>query len=110
LFDRLRVEPRNFIYAAENNPFEVYREVYRTVWQYDHSLMSLGPCQVAISALSSKLLSIGALLAAYELKERDVGVAHVESQGYHMERQLSTEELKNTELTTLWIAGDCYNE
>ena len=110
LFDRLRVEPRNFIYAAEKNPFEVYREVYRTVRRYDRSLKSLGPCQVAISALSSKLLSIGALLAAYELKEQDVGVAHVESQGYYMERQLDTEELKNTELTTLWIAGDCYNE
>ncbi len=31
LFDELRVDPRNFLYAAESNPFEVYRQLMRAI-------------------------------------------------------------------------------
>ncbi len=34
LFDQLRVEPRNIIYAAESNPFEVYRQLMRSILHY----------------------------------------------------------------------------
>lgn len=107
LFDRLLLGPRNFIYVAEQNPFEVYRSIYRTVQHYKEAFADLGGCRVVISASSSKLLSIGALLAAYELKEQDVGVISVETQGYQLEGDIE-EELQNTELFTLWLAGDCY--
>jgi len=111
IFDRWNVNQKNFIYAAEQNPFGVYREIYKTVLHYNESLKPLGGCQVAISALSSKLLSIGALLSAYELKYYGLGVgmAHVETRGYEIERSIDLEiELPNTELFTLWLAGDCY--
>ena len=65
----------------------------------------LGGCKVALSALSSKLMSLGALLVAYELKncEHNIGVAHIECQGY----TLSGKET-NSELIGLWLAGECY--
>ena len=113
LFDRWNVNQRNFIYVDEKNPFEVYREIYRAVLHYNESLRSLGGCQVAISALSSKLLSIGALLSAYELKNYGlgVGVAHVETQGYEIENGVDLKsELPGTELSTLWLSGDCYEQ
>ena len=52
-------------------------------------------------------MSIGALLAAYELKNAgiNVGVADVEAQGYQIKGEINTIE---TELFSLWIAGDCY--
>ena len=109
LFDRLRVEPRNIIYAAESNPFEVYRQLMRSILDYDRALKPLGGCKVALSAMSSKLASIGVLLAAYELGRRDpkvtVGVAHVESQGYRFER---TNTASSTTLFTMWLSGECY--
>jgi len=111
LFDRWNINQKNFIYAAEKNPFEVYREIYRAVQHYNESLRALGGCQVAISALSSKLLSIGALLSAYELKNYGLGVglAHVETQGYEIENGVDLKsELPKNELSTLWLAGDCY--
>lgn len=84
LFDQLRVEPRNIIYAAEAT-FEVYRQLMRSILHYQQALNPLGGCK-SLSAMSSKLASIGVLLAAYELGRRDpkvvVGVAHVEAQGY----------------------------
>jgi len=84
LFDRLRVEPSNFIYACERNPFEVYRQIGRAVFHYREALQPLGGCKVVLSALSTKLLSVGTLLVAYELKQKrvEIGVAHVECQGY----------------------------
>ena len=107
LFEELLVEPRNIIYAAEQNPFDVYRQIHRTVQHYNKALKPLGGSKVAISALSSKLISIGALLSAYELinAELSVGIANIEAQGYQIEGE--TKSIK-TELFTLWLAGDCY--
>lgn len=109
LFDQLRVEPRNIIYAAESNPFEVYRQLVRSILHYHRALSPLGGCKVALSAMSSKLASIGVLLAAYELGRRDpkitVGVAHVEAQGYRVE---SNGAARSTTLFTMWLSGECY--
>lgn len=107
LFDRMLVEPRNFVHVSEQNPFEVYQAIHRMVHHYKDALEDLGGCQVVISATSSKLLSIGALLAAYELKDEGVGVVNVETQGYHVEGDI-TEKLHQTVLSTIWLAGDCY--
>ena len=68
LFDQLRVEARNFIYASETNAFEAYRQLRRAILHYGKALKPLGGSNAVISANSSKLLSVGALLAAYELK------------------------------------------
>jgi hypothetical protein len=110
LFDQLRVEPRNIIYAAESNPFEVYRQLMRSILHYQQALNPLGGCKVALSAMSSKLASIGVLLAAYELGRRDpkvvVGVAHVESQGYRVDRAASPAPAPT--LFTMWLSGECY--
>jgi hypothetical protein len=109
LFDQLRVEPRNIIYAAESNPFEVYRQIMRSILDYQRALNPLGGCKVAVSAMSSKLASIGVLLAAYELGRRDpkvtVGVAHLESQGYRVD---SNGGARSTTLFTMWLSGECY--
>lgn len=115
-FDEFEVEPKNIIYASEQNPFEAYRQLYRTIVQYNVTLEILGGCQVFISPLSSKLLSIGSLLASYEITQRyrltqkgcPVGIVHVESRGYQM---LNPERKDNgTELYTLWLAGECYEQ
>lgn len=111
LFDRWGVEPRNFIYASEENPFEVYRAIMRATDRYRSALAALGGCKVVLSPLSSKLSSIGALLAAYDLGTRagtervDVAVAHVESAGYEL--QCEPGEMPRR-LFGLWLAGECY--
>lgn len=104
LFDDLRLDPRGFLYASELNPFEVYRQLRAAVLHYDRVFRLLGGCRVALSALSSKLMSLGALLAAYELKELeyDIGVAHIECQGHGL-----TSSIVNPELVGLWLKGEC---
>jgi hypothetical protein len=65
-----------------------------------------------LSAMSSKLASIGVVLAAYELGRRDpkvvVGVAHVESQGYRIDEAAGPAPVPK--LFTMWLTGECYAE
>jgi hypothetical protein len=112
LFDQLRVETRNFIYASETNAFEAYRQLRRAILHYAEALEPLGGSNAVISANSSKLLSVGALLAAYELKceGADIAIAHVEAHGYVLNG--SYEDLdrlaSESRLQCLWLSGSCY--
>ena len=89
LFEEHQLDTRSFLFASD----------------YRDTLRPLGGCKVAISALSSKLMSLGALLAAYDLKtvEMGVGVAHVECNSYHLD-QIETA----SEVFGLWLTGRCY--
>jgi len=113
LFDQLRVETSNFIYASETNAFEVYRQLRRAILHYADALQPLGGSNAVISANSSKLLSVGALLAAYELKRAgtDVAIAHVEAHGYTMVDSADDDLDRlacESRLHGLWLSGDCY--
>lgn len=111
LFDEWRVQPQNIVYASERNPFQVYRSIMNTVNLYSKALNPLDGCRAAVSALSSKLLSIGALLAAYDSKTKDNGpdiaIAHIDSHGYNIDGNLN--ESESSTLCSLWLAGECYS-
>ena len=110
LFDSLRLDPRNFIYGHEQNPFVVYRQIHSVIERYSRSLKPLGGARFVLSALSSKLMSLGPLLVAYELKPKNiVGLAHVASNGYQFDTPQPNETSANeTELFGLWLAGAYY--
>lgn len=108
LFDQLRIDPSNFVYAAEDNPFEVYAQIRSTALHYKDALQPVGGCLVALSALSSKLMSVGALLAGYEMKRADVGVAHIEPRAYDFDAAMLKLNRNDCVLTEMWICGECY--
>jgi hypothetical protein len=108
LFDRWQVEMNNISFATEQNPFDIYRQIHRVIRQYFQALDLIGGGKAVVSALSSKVLSIGALLATYELRkteEMSVGIAHVEAHGY----ELNEGENENPELYSICLVGDCYD-
>lgn len=115
-FDELRIEAQNILYVHEQNPFEVYRCLSNAIINYNKTLSVIHGCKAAISAFSSKLLSIGALITAYEFNygtlgnKIGVGILNVDSEGYRIEDLESIEE-KNceTELFLTWLTGDPYN-
>lgn len=112
LFDRLRTDSGTVIYADEGNPFQVYRRLRESTLRYGRSLRELGGCKVAFSSLSSKLVSLGALLAAYELMgdaDHVTGVAEIGTQSHRLTRTVSIEEAREkTELVGISLSGDCY--
>jgi hypothetical protein len=109
------IDPFNILYASEQNPYEVYRKIIRTVSQYHRTLEVLGGCKIVLSILSSKLLSMGALLAVYDISEKSepnipIAIAHVENQGYEILQYEKDEIMKHEELYSLWLAGECYEK
>jgi len=111
LFDRLRTDSGTVVHAAEGNPFQVYRSLYRTAAYYNDTLEPLGGCKTAFSALSSKLAAIGVLLAAYELQDagHEIGVADISAQGHSLARSLSADEVRErTAIVGLSLSGDSY--
>ena len=105
---RIGIDPKNMIYASENNPFDVYRQIRDAVIHYDRALKPLGTYRFAISSMSSKLMSIGAFLAAYELTyEMGIrqGIGVVGAAAYRFSRAGAG---RSPNLFTLWVSGDCY--
>lgn len=102
----VHVGSRNFIYGSESNPFDLYRSLGDLQSRYRQALAPLGPATVALSAHSSKLMSIGVLLAAYE---HELPVVHVFPSRYYIVNDADVGALGAYDtLTDLWLAGEPY--
>lgn len=118
IFDRLDVDPRDIIYATEWNPFQLYRSLLETMARYEKSLRPFGGARFILSPLSSKSLSIGCLLAAFEKRMRGdmsrmrIGMAHIETRRYEAANLVPDAPfLQSAALivpTSLWLTGECY--
>lgn len=100
-----KVDVRNFVYAAENDPLDLYRTILRLADTRERVFAAVGGSLVTLSPAGSKLLSLGALLAALE---RDLPVVFVESIGYDIKSGASFNALGPPKLVDLWLAGDAY--
>lgn len=58
----------NIMFAHESHPFEAYRQMQGAIDRYRISLSTLGGCRLLVTPLSSKLMTIAAGLACYEMK------------------------------------------
>ncbi|MDH6263794.1 hypothetical protein [Bradyrhizobium sp. BR13661] len=112
LFDRYDVDIRDILRATEWNPFQLYRSLMQTMARYEDSLKLAGGAKFVLSPLSSKGLSIGCLLAAFEKRATGnragvrVGMAHVESRRYEAVKIQSNPKYQ---LISAWVAGECYS-
>ena len=103
LFEGWGVETRGFIYADERDPFDIYRQLGELADDYRQSLEPLGSARTVVSAHSSKLLSLGILLAAYE---HTLAIVHIEPTRYRLD--LERVNTENNELFSIWLAGEAY--
>lgn len=102
----------NIIYAHERNPFELYRLLTRFIQSEDEILGKVKQMACyGIALLSSKLLSVGALLTAME-NENEVAIYNVISRDYVIDKDsIDFDELNKKSTTFLmWIKGDAYND
>lgn len=122
LFDALTIDFKDVIYVHEQNPYEAYLSLARTIVRFNQSMQLLGGCRVAISPFSSKLLSVGAMLLSYELhkfrpgvpalKDRaiEVGIITTISESYLAPaRQELLAQHQHSEVFVTWVAGEPYS-
>lgn len=106
LLEHFEVEPGNIIYADEQNPFDVYKQIRDAGDRYDEALEPLEGCRKVVSALSSKLLSLGVLIAAFE---GNMAVGYVGAQGYNIAELNEGEDSDQPAvLFEVWLEGEPY--
>jgi len=106
LFEEMQVNAGDIIYADERNPFDLYRTLSRLNAKFTETLRPLGEVKVILSAHSSKLLSLGVLLAAYE---HGLPVVSAPPTTWSLAPDFDREQLsKHDHLVCLWIDGSPY--
>ena len=104
LEDTWEVDTRNIVYANEDDPLDLYRTILKLDDLRRPVFEETGGSMLILSPLGSKVMTLGALMAALE---RDLPVAHLEPIGYEL-KETVPEEIKQPNFIHIWLEGDVY--
>lgn len=99
------VDTRNIVYADEADPLDLYRTILRLDDLRKPVFREVGGSLLVLSPLGSKVMALGALMAALE---RDLPVAYLESISYHLDDSIPTIYDVEPNLLHIWLEGDVY--
>jgi len=112
LFEARKTPVSNILHAHESHPFEAYRQLLLAMKRYCESLTILGGCRLVVTPLASKLITLGAGLACFEMKPPDMsenfGVAIPYAEPRRYIASVTDLEASNPELTSLLLTGEAY--
>lgn len=98
------VDPRDVVYAHENDPLDLYRAIVRLADARERVFRDIGGSEIVLSPVGSKILSLGALMAAID---RDFPVLFVEALDFKANLvQLASRQ--PGELVHIWLHGEAY--
>lgn len=112
LFDSRKTPISNILYVHESQPFEAYRQLLGAMQRYRESMGILGGCRLVVTPFGSKLITLGAGLACFEMRPQDleapyrVAIPHAEPTRYVVD----AEAVKGSrpEICTLLLTGEAY--
>lgn len=96
------VDDRDFLYAAEDDPLDLYRTILRIDTLRGATYAIEGGSITVLSPLGTKVMALGALLAALE---RDLPIMYVETLRYKM---VKAPQGDSYGLVHLWLTGEAY--
>jgi hypothetical protein len=112
LFDTRATPTGNILYAHESHPFEAYRQLLGAMERYRESMSIIGGCRLVVTPLGSKLITIGAGLACFEMRPSTMGEQFVVAIPYaHPTRYVaSTTSLRDSkpDICALVLTGEAY--
>lgn len=113
LFDSRRTPTSNILYVHESQPFEAYRQLLGAMRRYQESMEILGGCRIVVSPFGSKLVTLGAGLACFEMRPPDlekstfgVAIPHAEPTRYVVDP--AAVHKAQPEICCLLLTGDAY--
>lgn len=98
------VDTRNIVYAAEEDPLDLYRTILRLEDLRKPVFREVGGSLMVLSPVGSKVMALGALMAALE---RDLPVAYLESISYDFDQSVPAAPV-TPGLVHIWLEGDAY--
>jgi len=113
LFDSRRTPTSNILYVHESQPFEVYRQLLGAMRRYRESMSILGGCRIVVTPFGSKLVTLGAGLACFEIRPSDleksdygVAIPHAEPTRYIVDPHAV--KASQPEICCLLLTGEAY--
>jgi hypothetical protein len=108
LYEGWNVDPRNLVYAIEDDPLDLYRTI-SAIHRRTHSVFKdVTKPHLVLSPSGNKVLAIGALMAALEHK---IAVRYVESVGYEVDwKKVEAVDSTKSRLVHVWLQGEPYIE
>lgn len=98
------VDPRDLMYAHENDPLDLYRTIVNLADDRERVFREIGGSETVLSPVGSKVLSIGAMMAAID---REFPVLYVEALDFMVNRN-GLAERQPGELVHIWLHGEAY--
>lgn len=113
LFDSRGTPTSNILYVHESHPFEAYRQLLGAMTRYRDSMVVLGGCRLVVTPFGSKLITLGAGLACFEMRssasedaQYRVAIPHAEPTRYVVSAQAVRES--RPEICSLLLTGEAY--
>lgn len=113
LFDSRGTPTSNILYVHESHPFEAYRQLLGAMTRYRDSMVVLGGCRLVVTPFGSKLITLGAGLACFEMRssaledaQYRVAIPHAEPTRYIVSAQAVRES--RPEICSLLLTGEAY--
>jgi hypothetical protein len=114
LFDARETPTSNILLAHEGHPFEAYRQLLGAMVRYQKSMSIMGGCRLVVTSFASKLITLGAGLACFEMQPDDmsanyrVAIPYAEPTRY----VASPDDLQKSkpEIAALILTGHAYDE
>ena len=98
------VDTRNILYADEGDPLHLYRTILKLDDLRKPVFAETGGSMLVLSPLGSKVMALGALMAALE---RNLPVVHLEPISYELKETVPKEN-EQSNLIHIWLEGDVY--
>lgn len=100
------LDPRNFVYADERKPLDIYRTILRINAERKPVFATFGGSTVVLSPMGSKIPTLGALMAAIE---GEFPVVYVESIAYNVDwTKINAIGPSQSRMSHIWLCGDAY--
>lgn len=100
------LDPRNFVYADERKPLDIYRTILRINAERKPVFETFGGSTVVLSPMGSKIPTLGALMAAIE---GEFPVVYVESIAYNVDwTKINNIGPSQSRMSHIWLCGDAY--
>lgn len=104
----------SILLAHESHPFEAYRQLYNAMSRYRESMRILGGCRLVVTPLASKLITIGAALACFEMRpseaDADYGVAIPYAEPTRYDVPIEVLRATKPEISAMLLTGQAYEQ
>lgn len=100
------VDTRNFIYADENKPLDIYRTIIRMHNERKLVFEEFGGSVLILSPLGDRMPALGMLMAALEYR---FPVVYIETLEYHVKwENLGSPSSTEMDICHIWLDGEAY--